>query len=163
MISVKNLHKAFGPKVIYDGLDLGIRAARRTSSLAEAVKEKSVLLKHLCGLLRPDKGRIEIAGERLRLQDPKVTRVCARQSLDGLSGRRAFRFDGCAAERRLLSGRARGKAPRARNRRPCRTPPQRGQLAAHRTPDAGGIIRRHAQTRRPREGARDGAGDYSLR
>jgi len=70
MISVKNLHKAFGPKVIYDGLDLEIPRGETHVIIGRSGEGKSVLLKHLCGLLRPDKGRIEIAGERLRLQDP---------------------------------------------------------------------------------------------
>lgn len=70
MITVKNLHKAFGPKVIYAGFNLEIPKGETHVIIGRSGEGKSVLLKHLCGLLRPDKGRIEIAGERLRLDDP---------------------------------------------------------------------------------------------
>lgn len=62
-IDIQDLHKSFGPLRIYSGLNLSIRQGEIFVIMGRSGQGKSVLLKHLTGLLRPDKGRILIDGE----------------------------------------------------------------------------------------------------
>ncbi len=57
------MRKAFGPKVVLDGLDLVVPKGESLVVLGKSGIGKSVLLKHLIGLLEPDGGRVEIEGE----------------------------------------------------------------------------------------------------
>ncbi|GAB4320064.1 MAG: ABC transporter ATP-binding protein [Candidatus Sumerlaeia bacterium] len=65
MIRVVNLHKRFGEKVIYRGLSLHVRRGETHVILGGSGIGKSVLLKHLLGLIEPDEGEIYIDGQRL--------------------------------------------------------------------------------------------------
>lgn len=57
-VTVKNLHKSFGPARVLDGIDLIIQAARINFIIGQSGGGKSVLLKHLVGLMEPDQGEI---------------------------------------------------------------------------------------------------------
>src|SRR6201747_442225 len=61
-IRIKNLHKKFGPKVVLAGgsIDIGPAASRAVSGGSGT--GKSVLLKHIIGLLKPDSGSVEVDG-----------------------------------------------------------------------------------------------------
>lgn len=61
-ISFEGLKKAFGPKVIYDGLDLEVRRGETLTIIGGSGSGKSVLLKCLIGLLYPDSGSIRFEG-----------------------------------------------------------------------------------------------------
>ena len=61
-ISLKDVHKAFGPKVVLDGLDLDIAEGRSTVVIGGSGVGKSVMLKCILGLLTPDSGSVEIDG-----------------------------------------------------------------------------------------------------
>lgn len=61
-IKINNLHKAFGPKVILDGINLDIYESEVIYVIGKSGTGKSVMLKHLVALMRPDKGSIEIDG-----------------------------------------------------------------------------------------------------
>ena len=56
------VHKRFGAQTILDGLDLQIPRGAITVVIGRSGMGKSVLLKHIMGLIRPDKGRIIING-----------------------------------------------------------------------------------------------------
>ncbi len=55
---VEGLYKSFGEKPILKGIDLKVETAKTTVILGPSGSGKSVLLKHLNGLLRPDRGKI---------------------------------------------------------------------------------------------------------
>lgn len=58
MIRFEGLHKRFGDKVVLDGVDLEVRKGEVFFVVGGSGVGKSVLIKHLVGLLRPDAGRI---------------------------------------------------------------------------------------------------------
>jgi phospholipid/cholesterol/gamma-HCH transport system ATP-binding protein len=65
IISFRNVHKSFGKKVIYEGLDLDIYAGETLTVIGGSGVGKSVMLKMLVGLLRPDRGSITAFGQEL--------------------------------------------------------------------------------------------------
>lgn len=65
MIEFRNVHKAFGPKRILQGLSLTIEKGKTVFILGRSGTGKSVALKHLVGLLSPDQGEIYLDQEPL--------------------------------------------------------------------------------------------------
>ncbi len=61
-IEIEDLHKSFGSLRVFDGLNLTVEQGEICVILGRSGQGKSVLLKHLVGLLRPDKGAIRIDG-----------------------------------------------------------------------------------------------------
>jgi phospholipid/cholesterol/gamma-HCH transport system ATP-binding protein len=59
-IEIKDLHKAFGSKIVLDGLDLELRAGESLVVIGGSGTGKSVLLKNILGLMEPDAGSIRI-------------------------------------------------------------------------------------------------------
>lgn len=62
-IEIRGLRKAFGPKIVLDGIDLDVRPAESLVVIGGSGSGKSVLLKCILGLLAPDEGSIRIDGE----------------------------------------------------------------------------------------------------
>ncbi len=62
MIQIKGLKKAFGQKKVLDGVDLDIEDGKITVIIGRSGGGKSVLLKHIIGLLKPDEGHIFLDG-----------------------------------------------------------------------------------------------------
>jgi phospholipid/cholesterol/gamma-HCH transport system ATP-binding protein len=62
MIKLVDLHKSFGKQKVLDGLDLDIEEGKTTVIIGRSGGGKSVLLKHIIGLLRPERGQILIDG-----------------------------------------------------------------------------------------------------
>ncbi|HHN67042.1 MAG TPA: ATP-binding cassette domain-containing protein [Thermopetrobacter sp.] len=62
-IRLTGIHKSFGPKRVLDGVDLDVARGRSLVIIGGSGTGKSVLLKILIGLMRPDAGRVEIDGE----------------------------------------------------------------------------------------------------
>lgn len=65
MIQVNNVHKQYGDQKVLDGISLSIRKGTVTTIIGRSGGGKSVLLKHLIGLERPDSGDIIIDGESI--------------------------------------------------------------------------------------------------
>ncbi len=63
IIRFRKVKKAFGPKVVYDGLELDVRAGESLTIIGGSGVGKSVMLKMLIGLLRVDSGSILFHGE----------------------------------------------------------------------------------------------------
>jgi phospholipid/cholesterol/gamma-HCH transport system ATP-binding protein len=61
-IRLRGLRKSFGPKTVLDGVDLDIRARHSMVILGGSGSGKSVMIKCILGLIRPDAGVIEIDG-----------------------------------------------------------------------------------------------------
>ena len=62
MIKISGLRKSFHGQVVLDGIDLEVPGGSITIIIGRSGGGKSVFLKHLLGLLRPDSGRIEVDG-----------------------------------------------------------------------------------------------------
>ncbi len=65
MIELRNLHKAFGDNVVLDGLDLTVEEGESMVVIGGSGTGKSVLLKHIIGLMRPDSGEVTVDGQNL--------------------------------------------------------------------------------------------------
>jgi phospholipid/cholesterol/gamma-HCH transport system ATP-binding protein len=65
MIEVQDLKKSFGTHAILDGVNLKIEKGESVVIIGRSGGGKSVLLKHLVALLKPDSGNIFIAGENI--------------------------------------------------------------------------------------------------
>jgi phospholipid/cholesterol/gamma-HCH transport system ATP-binding protein len=63
LIQFKKVRKAFGPKVIYNGLDLDVRPGESLTIIGGSGVGKSVMLKMLIGLLKVDEGAILFHGD----------------------------------------------------------------------------------------------------
>jgi len=63
IIVVEELHKRFGDTEVLRGVDLPIPEGRVTAIIGASGSGKSVLVKHIIGLLRPTSGRILFRGE----------------------------------------------------------------------------------------------------
>lgn len=62
-IQIRNLHKAFGKKVVLDGVDVDIKKGESLVVIGGSGTGKSVLIKCIQGILTPDEGTIEIDGQ----------------------------------------------------------------------------------------------------
>jgi phospholipid/cholesterol/gamma-HCH transport system ATP-binding protein len=62
-ITVENCFKAFGSNAVMKGLSLGIPEGMITVVLGPSGTGKSVLIKHLIGLMFPDDGDVKVHGE----------------------------------------------------------------------------------------------------
>ena len=58
MIEVKNIHKSFGDKQILNDVSLSLNVGDKLAVIGQSGVGKSVLLKHLNGLLKPDRGNV---------------------------------------------------------------------------------------------------------
>ncbi|HHL39345.1 MAG TPA: ABC transporter ATP-binding protein [Deltaproteobacteria bacterium] len=69
MIEIIDLKKSFGSKVVLDGVNLTIEKGGITVIIGRSGEGKSVLIKHIIGLLRPDSGRILLDGRDITAMD----------------------------------------------------------------------------------------------
>lgn len=66
LIELRDVTKRFGPRTILNRLNLTIFGGNITTIIGKSGGGKSVLLKHIIGLLRPDEGEILINGKHLK-------------------------------------------------------------------------------------------------
>jgi len=62
-IQIRGLHKSFGVQHVLRGVDLDIERGRINIVIGGSGQGKSVLMKHLMGLLKPDAGQILVDGQ----------------------------------------------------------------------------------------------------
>lgn len=62
MIELINIHKSFGAQTVLNGLNLQVPAGKITAIIGPSGEGKSVLLKHMIGLLNPDQGDVRVDG-----------------------------------------------------------------------------------------------------
>jgi ATPase subunit of ABC transporter with duplicated ATPase domains len=119
---IQDLHKSYGQRVIYQGLNLTIRRRERWAVMGRNGAGKTTLLKMIAGVLAPDAGSVRLgaslsmgyfAQQALDVLDPDLTVIEQLQSdfpQDGLGVLRtlagAFQFSGDDVEKkvRALSG-----------------------------------------------------------
>ena len=76
MIELRGVHKSFGAQEVLRGLDLSVPRGRITVIIGRSGSGKSVILKHMIGLIRPDRGQVLVDGEDLtRLDDRQLNQV----------------------------------------------------------------------------------------
>jgi phospholipid/cholesterol/gamma-HCH transport system ATP-binding protein len=63
MILLRDVHKRFGSLVVLDGVDLDVQEGETLALLGPSGTGKSVLLKHIIGLIRPDSGIVMVDDE----------------------------------------------------------------------------------------------------
>jgi len=76
MIEIIKISKSFNSQKVLDDLDLNIDPGKITVIIGQSGGGKSVLLKHIIGLIRPDSGQIIIDGiDITNLNDKKLNEV----------------------------------------------------------------------------------------
>jgi phospholipid/cholesterol/gamma-HCH transport system ATP-binding protein len=65
MIEVRNLFKSFGAQPVLKGVSLRIETGERVVIIGRSGGGKSILLKHIIGLLSPDAGEVLIDGQNI--------------------------------------------------------------------------------------------------
>jgi phospholipid/cholesterol/gamma-HCH transport system ATP-binding protein len=66
MIEIQNLYKSFGTKRILDGITLSIQTGETICIIGRSGTGKSVLLKHIVGLLEADSGTVTVDGRNVQ-------------------------------------------------------------------------------------------------
>jgi len=70
IIRVRGLTNRFGEQVVHDGLDLDVRRGEILGVVGGSGTGKSVLMRSILGLRRPDAGEIEVLGVDALSEDP---------------------------------------------------------------------------------------------
>jgi phospholipid/cholesterol/gamma-HCH transport system ATP-binding protein len=65
VVAVENLHKSFGSHHVLDGISLSLRSGETMAVLGRSGTGKSVLLRLIIGLAKPDSGSVRIHGQDL--------------------------------------------------------------------------------------------------
>jgi ATPase subunit of ABC transporter with duplicated ATPase domains len=129
---LEDVHKRYGSRTIYDGLNLTIRRGERWAVMGRNGAGKTTLLKMIAGVLDPDSGGVRLgaslkmgyfAQQALDLLDPELTVIEQLQKdfpLEGLGLLRtlagAFQFSGDDVDKRVrwLSGGEKSRLAMAR-------------------------------------------------
>ena len=129
---IEDLHKSYGPRVIYDGFSLTIRRGERWAVMGRNGAGKTTLLKMIAGATTPDAGTVRLgaslnmgyfAQQSLDVLDPDLTIIEQLQQdfpQDGMGALRtlagAFQFSGDDIDKRIraLSGGEKSRLAMAR-------------------------------------------------
>ena len=88
VIEIKNLCKSFGDNKVLNGFNLKLHKGENLVIMGKSGSGKSVMIKCLIGLIKPDSGYIEILGKEIATLD--------RKALDELRSDIGFLFQGSA-------------------------------------------------------------------
>jgi ATPase subunit of ABC transporter with duplicated ATPase domains len=132
VVVIEDLHKSFGPRVIYQGFNFTIRRGERWAVMGRNGAGKSTLLKMIAGASAPDSGTVQLgaslssgyfAQQALDVLNPELTIIEQLQQdfpADGIGSLRtlagAFQFSGDDVEKRIaaLSGGEKSRLAMAR-------------------------------------------------
>lgn len=102
MIRILDLHKSFGQKKVLRGVNLTVETGETMVVIGQSGSGKSVLVRHLIGLLKPDAGEIYIDGvEITRLRESEIQRFAKKF---GLLFQGAALFDSMTVEENVSFG-----------------------------------------------------------
>ncbi len=93
MIELIKISKSFNGQKVLDELDLNIDSERITVIIGRSGGGKSVLLKHIIGLIRPDSGQIIVDGVDITNLDDKMLNEARKKFGMLFSGCSLIRFD----------------------------------------------------------------------
>jgi phospholipid/cholesterol/gamma-HCH transport system ATP-binding protein len=79
LIEIKNVIKCFGSNCVLDGVTMSIYRGQLTSIIGQSGTGKSVLLKHIIGLLAPDSGQVLFDGKPLAAMKKDERKVLKRK------------------------------------------------------------------------------------
>ncbi|MBK9127421.1 MAG: ATP-binding cassette domain-containing protein [Phycisphaerales bacterium] len=65
VIELRKVTRRFGRQLVLDAIDLAVERGRNTVIIGRSGTGKSVLLKHIVGLLRPNRGEVYFEGRRI--------------------------------------------------------------------------------------------------
>jgi len=65
VISINGLHKSFGDLEVLKGIDFNLYRGENVAVLGKSGTGKSVLIKIIAGLLKPDKGEVMVLGQKV--------------------------------------------------------------------------------------------------
>lgn len=71
VISIKGLYKSFGENEVLRGINLDVHNKENVVVLGRSGMGKSVLIKIVCGLLKPDSGEVNVLGKEVQLLKDK--------------------------------------------------------------------------------------------
>lgn len=71
VIDISGLYKAFGENKVLNGIDLQVRKGENVVVLGRSGTGKSVLIKIISGLLKPDEGKVIVLGQEVDKLDDK--------------------------------------------------------------------------------------------
>lgn len=74
VISLKGIRKSFGSLEVLKGIDLEVRKGENVVVLGRSGSGKSVLIKIIAGLLRPDEGMVKVLGQEVDQLDTRQLR-----------------------------------------------------------------------------------------
>jgi phospholipid/cholesterol/gamma-HCH transport system ATP-binding protein len=75
-IKIVDLHKSFNGQKVLDGINLEVKRGKITVIIGKSGGGKTVLMKHLIGLLKPDSGEIWIDGTEItKLNDRELNQI----------------------------------------------------------------------------------------
>jgi phospholipid/cholesterol/gamma-HCH transport system ATP-binding protein len=78
VISLDNIHKAFGPRKVLQGFSLEVPDGETVAIIGYSGTGKSVAIKHIVGLLEPDQGTVHVDGLDVHaLNRPELFRLRA--------------------------------------------------------------------------------------
>ncbi len=110
-IDLQKISKAFSGKQVLDELDLAIYEGESVVILGGSGSGKSVLLKHMIGLLRPDSGRVTVDGVDLTALDDRAITGFRRRF--GMAFQEGALFDSMTVWENVAFALRRAKRPQA--------------------------------------------------
>jgi phospholipid/cholesterol/gamma-HCH transport system ATP-binding protein len=81
-IEIRDLHKKFGSQEVLSGVNLTVRRGETLLIVGPSGEGKTVMIKHIIGLLRPDRGTVIVDGVEVnKLRERELTPVRKRVSM----------------------------------------------------------------------------------
>lgn len=108
VITLRDIHKAFGALQVLKGVDLDVYKGENLVVLGRSGTGKSVLIKIIAGLLKPDRGQVSVLGQEIDKLDTRELQ--ALRAKIGFSFQSSALYDG-------MSVRANLEFPLVRNKR----------------------------------------------
>ena len=99
-INIRSLHKAFGDNEVLRGVDLDLHHGENLVVLGRSGTGKSVLIKIVAGLLKPDSGRVNVLGKEVPLLKEKELNTLRLQL--GFSFQNSALYDSMSVRENLL-------------------------------------------------------------
>jgi phospholipid/cholesterol/gamma-HCH transport system ATP-binding protein len=101
-VELEGVHKRFGPNVVFRDLQLSVRSGETLCVVGPSGVGKSVLLKLIIGLYKPDRGRVSINGDDIVPKSERALRQVRRKV--GMLFQGAALFDSLTVGENLAYG-----------------------------------------------------------